>query len=83
MQDHCGEINGPILAGPVLKKHPELVAGFKDMSSIFGEWVKWRVRLRDDGFSWFLLLLLRVPVMVVLSLSWQMMINQAPEYIIQ
>ena len=41
--DHCGDITGPIRNGSVLKKHPELVAGFEDMSSIFGEWVKWRV----------------------------------------
>ena len=74
MQAHCGEINGPILAGPVLKKHPELVAGFKDMSSIFGEWVKWRVRLRDNGVSCLLLLLLRVSVMCFPSLSWQIMV---------
>lgn len=41
--DHCGAIDGPILDGSLLAQHPELVAGFSNMSSIFGEWIQWRV----------------------------------------
>ena len=40
--EHCGEIDGPI-RDSLQKSHPDLVAGFDAMSSIFGEWVSWRV----------------------------------------
>ncbi len=41
--DHCGTIDSPILDGSLLAQHPELRAGFSNMSSIFGEWIQWRV----------------------------------------
>ena len=36
--DHCGPLAGPVLDGPLLQRRPELAAGFRAMSSIFGEW---------------------------------------------
>ena len=41
--DHCGTIAGPILDGSLLAHHPELRMAFSNMSSIFGEWIQWRI----------------------------------------